>query len=168
MSTVPPVADQPKPLVPIGVLNPDFLELLAYQAKKGSDYRNIYGDKDNEPIDKNQPSQAVADALLGAFQSIEPQDAIETMLVGQMTTVHNAAMQAFMRAAATDSHNGRDMALNRANKLCRTFTTLAETLSRHRGKGQQKVVVEHVYVYPGGQAIVGNVTPQGREGGGKK
>jgi hypothetical protein len=32
-----------------------------------------------------------------------------------------------------------------------------EALSRHRGKGQQKVTVEHVHVHAGGQAIVGNV-----------
>jgi hypothetical protein len=28
---------------------------------------------------------------------------------------------------------------------------------RHRGKGQQKVTVEHVHVHSGGQAIVGTV-----------
>jgi hypothetical protein len=33
--------------------------------------------------------------------------------------------------------------------------------AKHRGKGQQKVIVEHVHVYPGGQAIVGQVTPGG-------
>jgi hypothetical protein len=32
-----------------------------------------------------------------------------------------------------------------------------EALNKHRGKGQQKVTVEHVHVAPGGQAIVGNV-----------
>jgi hypothetical protein len=32
-----------------------------------------------------------------------------------------------------------------------------ETLDKHRGKGQQKVTVEHVHVHQGGQAIVGNV-----------
>ena len=31
------------------------------------------------------------------------------------------------------------------------------TLNRHRGKGQQKVTVEHVHVHEGGQAIVGEV-----------
>jgi hypothetical protein len=30
-------------------------------------------------------------------------------------------------------------------------------LNRHRGKGQQKVTVDHVHVHSGGQAIVGNV-----------
>src|ERR1700730_10346044 len=36
-------------------------------------------------------------------------------------------------------------------------------LNRHRGKGQQKVTVEHVHVHSGGQAIVGPVAP-GRRG----
>jgi hypothetical protein len=37
----------------------------------------------------------------------------------------------------------------------------AHTLNRHRGKGQQKVTVEHVHVHEGGQAIVGNVESRG-------
>ena len=52
--------------------------------------------------------------------------------------------------------------LNQANKLSRTFATLLEALNRHRGKGQQKVTVEHVHVHAGGQAVVGMVeTPGG-------
>jgi hypothetical protein len=47
--------------------------------------------------------------------------------------------------------------LNQANKLSRTYATLLEALNRHRGKGQQKVTVEHVHVHSGGQAIVGTV-----------
>jgi hypothetical protein len=34
-----------------------------------------------------------------------------------------------------------------------------EALQRYRGKGQQKVTVEHVHVHAGGQAIVGAVHP---------
>ena len=41
---------------------------------------------------------------------------------------------------------------------------LLEALNRHRGKGQQKVTVEHVHVHSGGQAVVGVVgTPGGGE-----
>jgi hypothetical protein len=40
-----------------------------------------------------------------------------------------------------------------------------EALQRYRGKGQQKVTVEHVHAHSGGQAIVGTVHPGG---GGKK
>ena len=32
-----------------------------------------------------------------------------------------------------------------------------EALNKHRGKGQQKVTVEHVHVHQGGQAIVGRI-----------
>ena len=52
---------------------------------------------------------------------------------------------------------GRKESLTQANKLSRTYVTLLEALNRHRGKGQQKVTVEHVHVHPGGQAIVGAV-----------
>src|SRR5213080_4136932 len=58
---------------------------------------------------------------------------------------------------------GRRENLSQANKLSRTYATLLEALNRHRGKGQQKVTVEHVHVHEGGQAIVGNV-----EGGGTR
>src|ERR1700737_415563 len=56
---------------------------------------------------------------------------------------------------------GRRENLSQANKLSRTYATLLEALNRHRGKGQQKVTVEHVHVHEGGQAIVGNVESRG-------
>jgi len=56
---------------------------------------------------------------------------------------------------------GRHEALNQANKLTRSFAALADALNRHRGKGQQKVTVEHVHVHSGGQAIVGAVATPG-------
>jgi hypothetical protein len=48
-------------------------------------------------------------------------------------------------------------AFNVANKLARTYTTQMQALQRYRGKGQQKMVIEHVNVNSGGQAIIGNV-----------
>ena len=41
------------------------------------------------------------------------------------------------------------------------MSMLLEALNRHRGKGQQKVTVEHVHVHSGGQAVVGVVEPAG-------
>jgi hypothetical protein len=38
---------------------------------------------------------------------------------------------------------------------------LLEALNRHRGKGQQKVTVEHVHVHSGGRAVVGMVEAPG-------
>jgi hypothetical protein len=51
--------------------------------------------------------------------------------------------------------------LSQAGKLSRTFAVLLDALNRHRGKGQQKVTVEHVHVHSGGQAVVGVVEPPG-------
>jgi hypothetical protein len=54
---------------------------------------------------------------------------------------------------------GRQQSLSQGSKLSRTSAALIEALNRHRGKGQQKVTVEHVHVHSGGQAVVGVVAP---------
>ncbi|MCH9049182.1 MAG: hypothetical protein IH836_09675 [Proteobacteria bacterium] len=48
-----------------------------------------------------------------------------------------------------------------ANQFSRTFTAQLDALNKHRGKGQQKVTVEHVHVNQGGKAIVGNINQGG-------
>ena len=108
--------------------------------------------------------QKLLNATLGALIGIAPKDEIEGMLAAQMIACHNAAMECYRRAMVGEqTFVGRNENLSQANKLSRTHATLVEALNRHRGKGQQKVTVEHVHVHAGGQAIVGNVT---REGGG--
>ena len=52
-----------------------------------------------------------------------------------------------------------------ATKLLRTYTMQTEALAKLKRGGEQTVRVEHVYVYPGGQAIVGAVSTQRAEGG---
>ena len=53
------------------------------------------------------------------------------------------------------SFKGRDNNLRHAAKLLSIFAKQLETLNRNRGKGQQKMTIEHVNVEPGGQAMVG-------------
>jgi hypothetical protein len=80
------------------------------------------------------------------------------MIAAQLLAAHNAAMECYRRAMISEqSFEGRREALNQANKLSRTYASLLDALNRHRGKGQQKVTVEHVHVHSGGQAIVGTV-----------
>jgi hypothetical protein len=43
----------------------------------------------------------------------------------------------------------------------RTYAVLVEALNKHRGKGQQKIIVQHVHVNEGGQAIVGDISHGG-------
>ena len=97
-------------------------------------------------------------AAAAGLAGIGPQDEIEGMIAAQLVACHNASMECYRRAMLPDiSFDMRHGNLNSANKLSRTYSTLLEALNRHRGKGQQKVTVEHVHVHEGGQAIVGNV-----------
>jgi hypothetical protein len=91
-----------------------------------------------------------------------PKDEIEGMLAAQLIAAHNASMECYRRAMLGEqTFDGHRENLNQANKLCRTYATLVDALNRHRGKGQQKVTVEHVHVHAGGQAVVGVVEPPG-------
>ena len=83
-------------------------------------------------------------------------------MAAQLIASHSAAMECYRRAMIGEqSFEGRRENLSQANKLSRSFATLLDALNRHRGKGQQKVTVEHVHVHSGGQAIVGAVGPGG-------
>lgn len=101
-------------------------------------------------------------ATVAALVGIAPKDELEGMMAAQLIAAHNAAMECYRRAMIGEqTFEGRRENLNQANKLSRTFTTLLDALNKHRGKGQQKVTVEHVHVHQGGQAIVGAVEAPG-------
>ena len=101
-------------------------------------------------------------ATLAAQIGISPKDELEGMMAAQLIAAHNAAMECYRRAMIGEqSFEGRSENLSQANKLSRTYSTLLEALNRHRGKGQQKVTVEHVHVHAGGQAVVGTVETRG-------
>ena len=95
---------------------------------------------------------------LEQFESLAPADGAEGMLALQMVGTHDASLECLRRAALPgQTFAGRDMALKHAHKLMSLYTQQLAALNKHRGKGQQKVTVEHVNVAAGGQAIVGNV-----------
>jgi hypothetical protein len=103
---------------------------------------------------REQQYKATASALIG----MAPKDEIEGMIAAQLLAAHNAAMESYRRAMLKgQTFEGTRENLNQANKLSRTYAILLDALNRHRGKGQQKVTVEHVHVHSGGQAVVGVV-----------
>ena len=103
-------------------------------------------------------------ATVAALIGIAPKDELEGMMAAQLIAAHNAAMECYRRAMlAEQTFEGRRENLNQANKLSRTWAALLDALNKHRGKGQQKVTVEHVHVHSGGQAVVGTIE---RPGGG--
>jgi hypothetical protein len=102
--------------------------------------------------------------MLSVIKGIKPRDQVEAMLAAQMAAVHDATMKIFPQLWTADFVPQRDSAERTLNKLMRTFVTQIEALKRYRTGGEQKVTVQHVTVGEGGQAIVGNVTQERREG----
>jgi len=108
-------------------------------------------------------------SALNQVMGINPQDEIEGMLLTHMVSTHHAAMDCLRLAAIQEqTFEGKELNLKYADKLIRTHATLVATLDKHRGKGQQKMTVEHVHVNEGGQAIIGNVNQSKADIGGKK
>ena len=82
------------------------------------------------------------------------------MAITHVLAMRSARLLAGSKEIPQQDSNG--LALHR---LTRTFTTQIDALAKLRRGGEQKVTVEHVHVYPGAQAIVGNVTHSPGAGG---
>jgi hypothetical protein len=88
----------------------------------------------------------------------------EGMMAAQLVAAHNIDVLSMI-----DEQNpeARRENLAQAGKLSRTVATLLEALNRHRGKGQQKMTVEHVHVHScGGGRRGASVRRGSREIGG--
>ena len=130
--------------------NDDFSNILVNQV--GNALWRAHSDSDEQTH--------LVQGTLAAMIGMKPRDELEGMLISQLIATHNAAMECYRRAMLGEqTFEGRRENLNQANKLCRSYAALTEALDRHRGKGQQRITVEHVNVHAGGQAIVGAVTP---------
>jgi hypothetical protein len=100
----------------------------------------------------DKTSVRAVNAAIAMMHGIQPRDELEAMLATQMVAVHHIAMQMSSRCVCTDQNTDFINAnINSVTRLMRTFTEQIESLNRYRGKGQQKVTVEHVHVNEGGK-----------------
>ena len=151
--------DQPKePSPPRAKMTPEEItgtsdpELLLHLVQQvwNAGTQVLKPDKDGKDISKG--------AILAALKGIGPQNEMEGMLAVQMVSTHNAAMECLRQATVPGlPAELRDQNLKHAAKLMSIYVQQMEALDKRRGKGQQKITVEHVNVHAGGQAIVGNV-----------
>ncbi len=131
-----------------GTNDPELAQLLLNQI-----YETLWMPAESSEEERFQRVRSAIAALRG----IKPQDEIEGMLATQMVATHTAAMECLRRSMIPgQKFEGRDNNLRHAAKLMSIFTKQLETLNRNRGKGQQKMTIEHVNVESGGQAMVGN------------
>jgi len=110
--------------------------------------------------------EKLGNKFMGLMAELQPQNGFEGMLLSQMAVVHEQAMNCF-RMTIGHKLSDADMYFslqNQAIKLMRLYNQQLEALDKHRRKGNQKMIVEHVHVHKGGQAIVGNVNQERGEG----
>jgi hypothetical protein len=107
------------------------------------------------------PTQTELNAALAAIGGIRPADEIEAMLAVQMVATYETAMDMLTRAKHAGAMPHLQECGSLAVKLLRTYTVQLEALARRRRGGEQRVIVQHVNVNEGGQAIVGAVSHPG-------
>jgi hypothetical protein len=133
----------------------------------------VYNQLKKSCRDYDLSKEGIGDTVIKIFTElagINPKDQIEGMLAVQMIATHHATMDCFRIVAQNGHIDIINQMSSAANKLSRTFMMQMEALNRYRGKGQQKMTVEHVHINSGGQAIIGNITKNNPslEGGGKE
>lgn len=102
-------------------------------------------------------------AIVATLHDIAPQSEHEARLVILMIGAYEMATECTRRSMVSgQTFEGRDLNHKHAAKLIALYEQLYATLEKHRGKGWQRITVEHVTVEAGGQAIVGEVRTDGK------
>ncbi len=133
--------------------------MLANYATKWVDLSNL---SKEEKAKKERDLEQVVKKLTHALGA---QDLLQNMLAVQMLGVHEL-QQTLMLYANKSLHDPQygQYYLNAITKLSNVFIQQANTLQKLQSGCQQKVVVEHLHINEGGQAIVGQVHAVKRRG----
>jgi hypothetical protein len=101
--------------------------------------------------------------VAAAISGIDPQDELQALLAVQLFAAHNLSMTFCRRVVHPEQNSeGIDTNVARATQFMKIFLEQVACMQKLKGRAaQQRVVVEHVHVHQGGQAIVGTVTPGG-------
>jgi hypothetical protein len=106
----------------------------------------------------------VASAALAVIDGLKPANEAEALLALQMVAAHLGAMRCLSLSSQARQLVQFQVHGELANKFMRTYASHLETLSKLRRGGEQTVKVEHVHVYQGGQAVVGDINVSRGEG----
>lgn len=98
---------------------------------------------------------------LDAAESISAKNSLEKMLAHQMTACHQASMRMLAKAEKESDAASAVRFANVGGRLSETFQKGLLTLHRIRTGGGQTVVVKHMTVNDGGQAVVANTVETG-------
>ena len=103
----------------------------------------------------------VAALALDACDTMGASNSLEKMLGHQMAVLHDNAMRNASKAALEQDPVHSVRMMNLSIRAMETFQKGLLTLKRLRGTGEQRIVIQHVNVSQGGQAVIGQVNPGG-------
>ena len=143
----PPDGDLPKWIARVleafGTLSPNFAALML------SELIALIGGDEQCEVHVN--------AALAVVDGLKPRNEAEALLAVQMVAAHLGAMRSLSLSGQARQLVQFQVHGELANKFMRTYASHLETLSKLRRGGEQNMKVEHVYVYQGGQAVVGDI-----------
>lgn len=103
----------------------------------------------------------IAAMALDASDTISASNSLEKMLAHQMAALHQAGMKMFQRANLIEDHGVATKCLSTAIKACTAYQGALTIFQKLRNDNRQHIVVQHVSVNSGGQAVVGSVNTGG-------
>ncbi len=103
----------------------------------------------------------VAAMALDAADTIQASNSLEKMLAHQLAVCHDGAMRFAGKAHLEQDPVQMVRLMNLATRSMETFQKGLLTLKRLRGSGEQRIVIQHVDVREGGQAVISQSTPRG-------
>jgi hypothetical protein len=103
----------------------------------------------------------IAAKVLDAADTISANNSLEKMLAHQMAGLHQVGMKMLHRANLMQEAKHSVQYLNAAIKASTAYQGAMATLHRVRDDKRQHILVQHVNVGAGGQAVVGTVNSGG-------
>ena len=103
----------------------------------------------------------VAAMALDAAETIQADNSLEKMLAHQLAVCHDGAMRFASKAQLEQDPQQMVRLMNLANRSMETFQKGLLTWKRLHGTGEQRIVIQHVNVTQGGQAVISQSTQRG-------
>jgi hypothetical protein len=104
---------------------------------------------------------AEIDTVIAILSGQQPKNELEAMVICQMAVTHVLTMRSLGNLNRSSSIQQQDSNALTVARLTKAFGSQVDALGKLRRGGEQRVVVEHVHIHAGAQAIVGAVTHTG-------
>jgi len=143
---------------PVGTpkANPKYHALAVTQSLRGAAW---------QCFDAPEVTDKISEGAVDLYHGLEPKNGLEAAISMLMVGVTNTSLDCMSIAARVPPHEleCRELNMRYGLKGAQVAAQLAETLQKVRGNQPSKVSVGKVNVESGGQAIVGNVSRDGKK-----